>query len=264
MRYLRERITVQACTSIIAMAILISLPPAVAAVESDILLLRSGDQIEGQFIRQHQGFIQFRDKQGVAKRLPLRDIKLLRFGDADRASTWNNTESLRRRLRLKEQNSVRILPTETLAPDVIHGIRNAKESIQILSYNMRGSSQPPVGEFYKLLCEKATAGLDVTIVLEFGSGTSKRIRDRVMQFGEYLRTSGVKVLYLQEYKIMHKKVIIVDDKTVWLGSANLTSAAMTSNEEMNIRTSAPKVVAQAIEDFAAMCEKALPAEKLKY
>ena len=75
-------------------------------------------------------------------------------------------------------------------------------------------------------------------------------------FGETLALSDIQVLYMQVYKVQHKKVVLVDDETVWLGSANLTLNAMAYNEEMSLRTSDMETVRQAAADFEQLRNRA--------
>jgi phosphatidylserine/phosphatidylglycerophosphate/cardiolipin synthase-like enzyme len=64
------------------------------------------------------------------------------------------------------------------------------------------------------------------------------------------------VLFMQDYKVQHKKVVLVDNETVWLGSANLTLNALAYNEEMSLRTSDREVARQAAADYAEMRKRA--------
>ena len=61
---------------------------------------------------------------------------------------------------------------------------------------------------------------------------------------------------MQEYKVQHKKVVLVDNETVWLGSANLTLNAMAYNEEMSLRTRDRELVRLASADFDELKERA--------
>ena len=80
---------------------------------------------------------------------------------------------------------------------------------------------------------------------------------------EELARDGITVLFIQGYKSMHKKMIIVDDKIVLLGSSNLTVAGTTGSDEMNVRVDSPAFAQQAAADFARLRTQAIPASELK-
>ncbi|MGI6600082.1 MAG: phospholipase D family protein [Kiritimatiellia bacterium] len=89
-----------------------------------------------------------------------------------------------------------------------------------------------------------------------------RLESPRIDVAEYLAGFGVEVRYMQEYKVQHKKLVLVDNQTLWIGSANLTTSAMAQNEEFNARTSAPQVLDAANKDFQGLWNLARPAGEL--
>ena len=158
---------------------------------------------------------------------------------------------------LKESASVVFLPTPAFGKDLVAGVAKAQRYIHVLAYNMQGDTASQMtGAFFNTLREKAAAGVEVVIILEFGPGTNPRTKNTVKNFASSLSQSGIQVLFMQDYKVQHKKVVLVDNETVWLGSANLTLNALAYNEEMSLRTSDREVARQAAADYAEMRKRA--------
>ena len=74
----------------------------------------------------------------------------------------------------------------------------------------------------------------------------------------------IDVLFMQNYKVLHKKLVVVDGETVWLGSSNLTMAGMGISNEANVRIADATVAGQAEEDFRRLRQMAKPLSELKY
>ena len=227
--------------------------------QEDRVVLRSGEILQGRLLAETRMGWQVASSNGL-KTIPPNAIQLLYFADPDRAAKYYGLPPAGS----ADLEDVVLLPTEAFGNDLVAGLGSAQKSIHVLAYNIGGWTTSPIADVFRILKEKAQAGLEVVLVLEFGSGTDKRLAAMVMNFAEYLKSSGIQVLYLQEYKVQHKKVVVVDGQTVWIGSANLTAAAMAGNDEMSARTQASNVVVAAVADFESMRKRAKPAEELKY
>lgn len=227
--------------------------------QEDRIDLRSGETVHGRLLAETPMGWQVAGFNGL-RTLSLSAIQLLHFADPVRAAKYYGLPPANS----ADLENVVLLPTEAFGNDLVAGLQTAQKSIHILAYNIGGWTTSPIADVFRILKDKAAAGVEVILVLEFGSSTDKRLASMVMNFAEYLKSSGIQVLYLQEYKVQHKKVVIVDGTTVWLGSANLTAAAMAGNDEMSARTCASNVVTAVVADFETMRKRAKPAEELKY
>lgn len=227
--------------------------------QEDRVVLRSGETVHGRLLAETPMGWQVASTNGL-RTMPPNAILLLHFADPVRAAKYYGLSPSGS----ADLEEVVLLPTEAFGADLVDGLQSAQRSIHILAYNIGGWTTSPIADVFRILKEKAAAGVEVVLVLEFGSGTDKRLASMVMNFAEYLKSSGIQVLYLQEYKVQHKKIVVVDGATVWVGSANLTAAAMTGNDEMSARTQASNVVLAAVADFESMRKCAKPAEELKY
>lgn len=104
---------------------------------------------------------------------------------------------------------------------VLKAIRSAKYEIRILCYSF--TSRPIIDA----LIEARLVGVDIKIVVDAHAddlNLTRHALQRVRQF-------GIRVRYNNKYKILHDKVMIIDQNTVETGSYNFTKAAARENSE---------------------------------
>ena len=238
--------------------LLICIMPDVWA-QNDRIIMRTGEEIKGRLLSETPLGWQIVTSDGLVSIHPTA-IQRMHISDPVRASRYYGLPSPDS----PDMADVVLLPTEAFGRDLVEGLGAARKSIHILAYNINGWSSSPISDVFQILRKKAEAGVEVVVILEFGSSTDKRLAAMVMNFAEQLKTSGIQVRYLQEYMLQHKKIVLVDNQHAWVGSANLTAAAMASNDEMSARTSAPHIVAAAKADYERLFHRSKPADELKY
>ncbi|MGI6599051.1 MAG: phospholipase D-like domain-containing protein [Kiritimatiellia bacterium] len=231
---------------------------AYAQVPPDRILLRhEREWIKGRLVAETRQGYQFIDERGMMRVVPREAVALLDWADPAKGAAFAELDKMRSWAGLKESASVVFLPTPAFGKDLVAGVAKAQRYIHVLAYNMQGDTASQMtGAFFNTLREKAAAGVEVVIILEFGPGTNPRTKNTVKNFASSLSQSGIQVLFMQDYKVQHKKVVLVDNETVWLGSANLTLNALAYNEEMSLRTSDREVARQAAADYAEMRKRA--------
>ncbi len=85
----------------------------------------------------------------------------------------------------------------------------------------------------KLLCKKASEGVDVKIILP-GDHTDKRVSKIAAEdIFEPLLEAGVQLFYYQK-TMMHAKVLMIDDDVSCFGSANFNHRSMLKDDEINL------------------------------
>lgn len=116
---------------------------------------------------------------------------------------------------------------------IIKVINSAQHNIKLMAYSF--TSKPVV----KALIAAHHRGVDISIVAD-----SSNIKNKSGEAAlSTLVTAGVAVKTVDAYRIMHDKVILVDDKTMELGSFNYTKSAATVNSEnAMVIWNAPEVV----------------------
>lgn len=227
------------------------------AAQDRILLREDRTWIKGHLVAETRQGYQFIDEKGSMRMVPKEEVALLDLADSTKGAAFAELDKIRSWADMKESSPVVFLPTPVFGKDLVAGVAKARESIHVLAFNAQGDTASQMtGEFFNTLRAKAAEGVEVVLILEFGSGTNPRTKNLVKNFGESLALSNIQVLYMQEYKVQHKKVVLVDDGTVWLGSANLTLNALAYNEEMSLRTSDREMVRQAAADFEELRKRA--------
>jgi phosphatidylserine/phosphatidylglycerophosphate/cardiolipin synthase-like enzyme len=114
--------------------------------------------------------------------------------------------------------------------ELLHLIASARSSLQIENEEM---ADPAITS---ALCAAARRGVKVQIAMTYESDWSSAFSE--------LTGCGAQVrVYHGEHPIyIHAKVILVDNRTAFLGSENFSRGSLDSNRELGIVTSAPGIV----------------------
>lgn len=116
---------------------------------------------------------------------------------------------------------------------VIKFIRDAKSDIRLCAYAWRWYIDEPEIPIQKLNIELFRArerGVKVRCLVDTAS-TAMMLRD-----------VGFNVRYVSSNRMLHTKAIGIDDKTLVIGSHNLTKRASTDNYELSLLTQEAQVV----------------------
>jgi phosphatidylserine/phosphatidylglycerophosphate/cardiolipin synthase-like enzyme len=232
----------------------------------DRVYLRDGRILEGQVLSERGGLYTFLTgtSSGAHQQIPKQAVKFVLFGDRAKADQYLGLSRAARLGKDADVASATILPAEPFGEAIVQAVQSATQSIWIAAYYISGNITGPIKDFYDTIREKARAGLDVVLVCEYSTDTRPSVRDATLNFvEEHLARDGVKVLFIQGRKAMHKKMIIVDGKTVLLGSSNLTVAGTVGSNEMNVRVDSPVFARRAAADFARLRALAVPASEMK-
>lgn len=117
--------------------------------------------------------------------------------------------------------SVGFSPEGSAQQLVINTLNSAQQSINLMGYSFTSP------EVVKALVAAKRRGVDVRVVLD-SKGNQGRASEAAINL---LVNAGIEVRTVDNYKIMHDKVAIIDDVTVQTGSFNYTRAAQRSNSE---------------------------------
>ena len=234
-------------------AIVFSLFSVAVHGRADEISLRDGTSMTGRVLMvQSDGYV-FQDDapRGTMQNIPKSAVRYVLYDDpthADRILGIRNAL-----LHAEGETSfVRLLSTRPFGQAILEAVQNAKTSIWVSAYYISGSSTSPIKDFYTALEDKARQGLDVVIVSEYGPGTSARVREATYNFARELEQSGIRVLFMNGHRILHKKMILVDNHIALLGSANLTMAGTLQSDEMNADIRQPAFVAHMRVDFESI------------
>ncbi|HBW4441055.1 TPA: phospholipase D family protein [Klebsiella pneumoniae] len=115
-------------------------------------------------------------------------------------------------------------PEGTALQLVLKTIDSAQQEIRLMGYSF---TSPEVAG---ALVRAKQRGLDVKVVLDWKANTGKQNQASQAAMN-LLVNAGIPVRTVSQYKIMHDKVIIADDRNIEVGSFNYTRAADRVNSE---------------------------------
>lgn len=147
------------------------------------------------------------------------------------------------------QCNVTILTNNDFYPVLKNHIQGAKKKILGTVFLIHTTSHKD-NEPSDLLNEFVAAqkrGVHVELVLDI-SGEDRDSKETNLQAGAFLQKAGVKVRYDVEAVSTHSKTFVIDDRYSFVGSHNLTHAAMARNSELSLLVDSPEI-ARNIETF---------------
>ena len=232
-----------------------------AASRADEISLRDGCSITGRVLMvQADGYVfQENTPPGLMQNIPKAAVRYVLYDDPTQADRVMGIQASLRHVE-GDPSFVRLLPTRPFGQTILEAVQNARTSIWVSAYYISGSATSPIKDFYTVLAEKAQQGLDVVVVSEYGPGTSARVREATYNFARELEQSGIRVLFMNGHRILHKKMILVDNHIALLGSANLTMAGTLQSDEMNAEIRQTAFVAHVHKDFEKIMASAQTSE----
>lgn len=230
----------------------------------DKIRLRDGHSMTGKILMVKSDGYVFRENTPprLMQTIPKAAVQTVHYDNPAQANKALGIKTALRHIK-GASSPIRLLPTRPFGQSILKAVQAAKSSIWVSAYYISGSSTSPIKDFYATLQEKAKQGLDVIIVSEYGPGTSARVRESTFNFARELESSGIRVLFVTERRILHKKMILIDGQIALLGSSNLTMAGTLQSDEMNVEIRQPKFVAQMQKDFERIIARAHTAELIQ-
>lgn len=140
----------------------------------------------------------------------------------------------------------RFAPEDGVMERVLEIVSSASESIRFLAFSFTDE------RLGATMLERARAGVLVEGVFEGQGAVSEYSRFSAMQ------EAGLNVWRDGGPAVMHHKVVIIDSRTVILGSFNLTASADSSNDENLIIVDTPEIAAHYSREFERIISRARP------
>ena len=148
-------------------------------------------------------------------------------------------------------------------PKVKEALAKAKRSIYMMMYLVNfdeKSKKSSVNQLVEELINAKKRGVKVKIILDqnisyinLGKGNGEWEReDKNDSLFLYLKKNGVEVYYDNLFITTHSKVMIIDEETVILGSANWTMSSLKRNWEGSCLVRSKELAKEFLKDFAAI------------
>ncbi|MCX5707953.1 MAG: phospholipase D-like domain-containing protein [Candidatus Omnitrophica bacterium] len=137
-------------------------------------------------------------------------------------------------------------------PAVKQAIAQANKSIYLVMFTVESSAskQSKPGELVGLLIEAAKRGVEVRVVLDQNVDyVSWDPRIKSTNAFRRLKDAGVDVRYDEPARYTHAKAVVIDQKTVILGSTNWTENSFDNNIETDVKIESPELAREMLEYF---------------
>lgn len=127
---------------------------------------------------------------------------------------------------------------------VFNELSKAESEIDIAIYEMRFyETNNSVRRIEDLLISKSRQGVKVNVIFEQGEwqGRITELTKDNKESADYLESGGVNVKFDSLKTTTHDKLVIIDDKTVVLGSHNWGYSALERNNEASVLIESPDI-----------------------
>jgi competence ComEA-like helix-hairpin-helix protein len=133
------------------------------------------------------------------------------------------------------QGEILLLPDAVYYDTLLHHIRQAKHRIDLsmFIFKITGSPRNRPAVILQELIAASKRGIEVNVLLERSDGYEDLNREN-QKAAEIMRNQGVKVTFARPQRTNHTKLVVVDGRFSFVGSHNLTHAALAKNSEISL------------------------------
>jgi phosphatidylserine/phosphatidylglycerophosphate/cardiolipin synthase-like enzyme len=134
-----------------------------------------------------------------------------------------------------------LLTNEDYFPALLEAIDEAQSEIfmSIFSFKAGAYKNSYPDRIMGHLAKAVKRGVTVIVILENTKNPYDELNIQNRQTGKLLAEKGIKVYYDDPKTTTHTKLIVIDQKLVFLGSHNLTQSALKYNNEISILLKRP-------------------------
>lgn len=142
------------------------------------------------------------------------------------------------------QAQTRLLPNREYGEALLQGIRGAGKRVICTFYLFKttGSAGNQPRRIAEELIRAKRRGVDVTVILERDNGRKDDgLTSENRRTAAFLARGGVRVFFDSPSVVTHAKAAVIDGRYVYLGSHNLTQAALRRNNELSVVIDSPEL-----------------------
>jgi phosphatidylserine/phosphatidylglycerophosphate/cardiolipin synthase-like enzyme len=143
---------------------------------------------------------------------------------------------------------ISLLPNNEYAEALLRGIISARSSIVCSFYLFKtgeGRNNLP-RRIADELIRARRRGVAVSVILERSGDPADRLNDNNRRTASLLTKGGVRVLFDSPLRTSHEKVVVIDKRYLYLGSHNLTQAALIHNKELSVLIDSPEIAGETL------------------
>jgi len=134
-------------------------------------------------------------------------------------------------------------------------LKNAKRTIKATIYSFTHK------KIAKAIKKAAKRGVKVEIIFDKESN----LRKKYSKIGDLSKIKNIKVYYISGFRSkkghyegkMHMKMVIIDSKKIYLGSANWSNSAFSLNYELLFSTTNQKIIQKSLKFFNFVKKRAI-------
>jgi competence ComEA-like helix-hairpin-helix protein len=133
------------------------------------------------------------------------------------------------------QGEILLLPDAVYYDTLLHHIRQATHRIDLsmFIFKITGSPRNRPAIILQELAAASKRGVEVNALLERSDGYDDLNREN-QKVAEIMRNLGIRVFFASPKKTNHTKLVVVDGRYSFVGSHNLTHAALAQNSELSL------------------------------
>lgn len=153
-----------------------------------------------------------------------------------------------------ESCGAKLLKDQDYFPALLKEIDQARQEIAlaVFFFKTNGFRDHRPDRILARLREAVRRGVRVDAVIERGK-EKENVSEVNADTARKLRAAGIKVCMDAPERTMHTKLIVIDRRTLFIGSHNLTQSALKYNHEVSIRIESPPLAEEALRYMKALC-----------
>jgi len=216
----------------------------------DLIHLRDGSVLEGDIRNKYAGGfrIQLPDTP-LATQLAHHQVAFVIYGSTDKLNRFVDLPTWRSSLR-DQDASGELLPTRPYGEGLMQLLQAAEESIDFAAYFISDINLSRIAPYIEALKQAASRGVEVRILLSDDQGSNFGVRQSNLEAAKHFQKIKLETRLSRSGQLMHKKMVIIDGRTLLAGSSNLSVSSLFSGDNMNARIeNAPRALAEAVADF---------------
>lgn len=141
---------------------------------------------------------------------------------------------------------VELLPDESFYETLCYHIQHATQRIEIAMFifkTTKSKNNRPKAILEELL-KARKRGVSILVVLE-ESGHDEKLTKENRHSGNKLQKNGIEVVFDAPKTTTHAKMVVIDRRYLFIGSHNLTQAALSKNNEISVLIDQQDLAAEA-------------------
>lgn len=153
-----------------------------------------------------------------------------------------------------ESCGAKLLKDQDYFPALLEGIDQARQEIAltVFFFKTNGFRDNRPDRILVHLREAVRRGVRVDAVIEQGQEGDNVSEDNA-DTARKLKAAGIRVCMDAPDRTMHTKMIVIDRRTLFIGSHNLTQSALKYNHEVSVRIESPPLAEEALRYMKSLC-----------